>query len=191
MKKIPTLILIVLSVFLVGCTTSLFTQNQLRSANTYVNNEYGFSFEYPDDWEYIDQYGMIARGFMNENGYQEYDPKVYIDILQNSDNNDLTTIFNEQYSSCLETVDPDDAYGCFNKNEIMDTSNWQTLRIDGANAFRSGEFRVPEGATGDSLYIEQDGYFIVLRGNYNTSNEAYDFPSIFAEIIASFKLPNS
>ena len=136
---------------------------------TYTNSQYGFNIKYPSNWVAKEipnqEYGGVVNFFQSETktypeqgGSQPIGKNlVTLSLLKNPDDLTLQQIFNNNYNKCLQ--EPNNDLGC---PRPQNTESWQTITVDGAKAWRTGDIGIPEGPGANTLYIKQDGYYIEM-----------------------------
>ncbi len=145
------------------------TTDPLAGWQTYTNGQYGFNIKYPSNWVAKEipnqEYGGVVNFF--QSGSKTYPEQggsqpigenlVTLSLLKNPNDLTLQQIFNNNYNKCLQ--EPNNDFGC---PSPQNTESWQTITVDGAKAWRTGDTGIPEGPGADTLYIKQDGYYIEM-----------------------------
>ncbi len=145
------------------------TTDTMADWQTYTNDQYGFNIKYPSNWVTKEipnqEYGGVVNFFQSgtktypeQGGSQPIGENVVtLSLLKNPDDLTLQQIFNNNYNKCLQQ--PNNDFGCPGP---QNTESWQTITVDGAKAWRTGDIGIPEGPGADTLYIKQDGYYIEM-----------------------------
>jgi hypothetical protein len=142
---------------------------------TYRNEEYGFEFEYPENWELTEnEYKVIMLKSPNfDNKKIDYGGDIVFHIVDNPNNHDFLDLF-DTYTGSSRLWPLQYEY------ELTKINNIEVIKFPKIKYF---EADTNEPST-ESITFKQDGYVLGINRMYFEDDE---FKNVYYKIISNFK----
>jgi hypothetical protein len=152
--------------FLSACEVPVSEESDSADGNSYVDSEYGVSFEYPAHWETRtkDDYVLFASNFDYFDGISkgststELEGTLKYSVILNPENLSMQAFYDASYEDCKSEFVPESAdFGpmCYQPHF---ESGWEVFEINGYTAYQSDWDGVAEsGSIAKDLYVDLSG----------------------------------
>lgn len=149
-----------------ACEAPVSEESDSADGNSYVDAEYGVSFEYPAHWETRtkDDYVLFAANFDYFDGLAEGSTSTELEgtlkysVTQNPENLAMQAFYDASYEECRSQPVAEDAdFGplCYQPHF---ESGWEVFEINGYTAYQSDWEGVAEsGSIAKDLYVDLSG----------------------------------